>query len=103
MERALDAYILEILHSPEYWAYAKARDRVKQYPELKARIDEYRRKNFEVQRCEEAALEKLEAFEREYGDFVDDPLVSEFLDAELAFCRMMQQNGNRIMEAICFE
>lgn len=103
MERALDAYIREILDSPEYGAYARARDKVKQYPELKARIDEFRRRNFEMQRCEDAALERLEAFEREYGDFVDDPLVSEFLDAELTFCRMMQQNSNQIMEAICFE
>ncbi len=103
MERALEAYIQEILNSPEYKEYAKVRDKVKLYPDLKIQIDEFRTKNFEIQRSKDAAFEKLEEFEREYGEFRDIPLVSEFLEAELAFCRMMQQNNNVIMNAIRFE
>ena len=100
---ALDAYIQEILDSPEYKEYAKVRDKVKLCPDLKAQIDEFRAKNFEMQRTGEDAFEKLEAFEKEYGEFRDIPLVSEFLEAELAFCRMMQQNNSVIMNAIHFE
>ncbi len=103
MERALNVYIQRILDSDEYREYARIRDKVKRDPELKTRIDEFRKRNFEMHRSEDAALEKLEAFEREYGDFMDEPLVSEFLNAELAFCRMMQQNNDIIMRAIQFE
>ena len=103
MEHALNAYIQEILNSPEYKEYAEIRDKVKLYPDLKAQIDEFRTRNFEIQRSNDAAFEKLEAFERESGEFRDIPMVSEFLEAELAFCRMMQQNNNVIMNAIRFE
>lgn len=103
MERALDAYIQEILKSPEYKEYTEVLEKVKLYPDLKAQIDEFRTRNYEMQRSKDAAFEKLEEFEREYGEFRDIPLVSEFLEAELAFCRMMQHNNNVIMNAIRFE
>lgn len=103
MESALQQYIQEILDSREYREYAESRDKVKQYPELKKQIDEFRTKNYEIQRSRDAAFEKLEEFEREYKDFMDLPMVSEFLEAELAFCRMMQQNNSIIMDAIQFE
>ncbi len=103
MEHALNAYIQEILVSPEYTKYAQIRDKVKLYPDLKAQIDEFRKRNFEVQRSEGSAFEKMEEFERQYGEFMDIPMVSEFLEAELAFCRMMQRNNLTIMEAIRFE
>ena len=48
-------------------------------------------------------FEKIEAFEREYEDFREQPMVADFLAAELAFCRMMQRNNDEIMEAIDFE
>jgi cell fate (sporulation/competence/biofilm development) regulator YlbF (YheA/YmcA/DUF963 family) len=103
VEHALDTYIQEILASPEYKQYAQIRDKVKLYPDLKAQIDEFRAKNFEVQKSKESAFEKMEEFERQYGEFMDIPMVSEFLEAELAFCRMMQRNNLTIMEAIRFE
>ena len=102
MERALDLYIQEVLASEEYKRYACIRDKVKEYPDLKARIDIFRTKNFELQRSDDA-FDKLEEFEREYEELMEEPMVAEFLDAELAFCRMMQKNNNIIMRAIHFE
>jgi len=103
MDNGLQIYIQEILNSREYIEYAQVRDKIKKYPDLKMQIDEFRTKNYEIQRSRDAAFEKLEAFEREYKDFMDMPMVSEFLEAELAFCRMMQRNNSMIMEAIQFE
>ena len=51
----------------------------------------------------EDLLDKLDAFEREYEKFREDPLVEEFLDAELAFCRMMQEIDVKLAEAMDFE
>ena len=72
---------------------------------LRERIDEYRIRNFELQNSAyaEDLLDKMEAFEREYEKFRENPLVEGFLDAELAFCRMMQEIEVKLTEAVDFE
>ena len=103
MEQALQAYIDRILESEEYREYALQKDRVKQQPELKAQIDDYRIRNYQMQTSKDMVFEKIEAFEKEYQDFTEIPLVADFLAAELAFCRMMQKHNGKIMEAIDFD
>ena len=103
MEQALQAYIDGILNSPEYKAYALQKERVKKYPVLKQQIDEYRAGNFEMQTGKDLVFERMEAFEKEYQDFRENPLVNDFLAAELAFCRMIQSNNERIANALDFE
>lgn len=58
-----------ILDSREYKEYDLQRNKVNQYPELKAQIDEFRRRNFELQTSADNAFEKLEEFEKKYSDF----------------------------------
>ena len=72
---------------------------------MREKIDDYRMRNFELQNSvyTEDLLDKMEAFEREYEKFREDPLVEEFLDAELAFCRMMQEIDVKLAEAVDFE
>ena len=48
-------------------------------------------------------MDTRDAFEREYEKFRENPIVDEFLRAELALCRMMQKNNLIIMDAIRFE
>ena len=48
-------------------------------------------------------LDRMEAFEREYEKFREDPLVDDFLRAELAFCRMMQEVYALLADDIDFE
>ena len=103
MEQSLQAYIEKLLKSKEYQKYVEQRERVKQYPDLKKQIDEFRRRNFEMQNSEDLVFEKIEFFEKEYEDFRDNPLVADFLEAELAFCRMMQRHYGEVMRDIDFE
>lgn len=103
MEQSLQAYIEKLLKSKEYQKYVEQRERVKQYPDLKKQIDEFRRRNYEMQNSEDLVFEKIEFFEKEYEDFRDNPLVADFLEAELAFCRMMQRHYGEVMRAIDFE
>jgi len=103
VEAAQDGLIQAILNSDVYQEYRRQLDRVKQYPDLKAQIDEFRRKNFELQQQPDYAFDKLEQFEREYRTFRENPLVSDFLAAELAICRMMQALGERMLDALDFE
>lgn len=56
-----------------------------------------------MQNTGDMAFERIEQFEREYSDFRENPLVSDFLAAELALCRTIQQINFNITEALDFE
>lgn len=68
-------------------------------------MNEYRQKNFDIQNGMDGAelFDKMEAFEREYREFRENPVVDDFLRAELAFCRMMQEMYVLLTAEIDFE
>lgn len=103
IDRSLQLLIADILSSDIYHAYMVQLERVKAQPGLKAQIDEYRVRNLELQANGRTTFEELDNFEREYAGFRDNPVVEDFLAAELAFCRMMQEINLRLTEAVHFE
>lgn len=103
MEEAVAAFVCAIKESEEYQAYVREKVKVKQFPELKAQIDEFRRRNYVMQTREDTAFEEIEQFEKEYANFREQPLVSDFLAAELAFCRLMQQINISVTDSLDFE
>ena len=103
VEEAAEALADALLNSDIYQEYKSKLDQVKQYPDLKRQIDEFRMRNYELQESPDYAFDKMEQFQREYQTFRDDPLVSDFLAAELAFCRMVQDVENRLVGRIDFE
>lgn len=102
---AMGNLILAIKESPEYGEYLVQLDKVKQCPGLKEQIDEFRTRNYllQMQTNEASAFEQLDQFEKEFEDFRENPLVSDFLAAELALCRMVQEINRQIAEALQFE
>lgn len=103
VEEAVGKLAGEVLNSQIYKEYRIQLEKVKQQPKLKERIDEFRQRNYELQCSPDYAFDKMEQFEREYRGFREDPLVSDFLAAELALCRMMQEINSKLVEAIDFE
>ena len=103
LDRAVLMYIMAIKNTEIYQNYARERDRVRQYPELKAQLDDFRRRNYELQISTDTDFHKIDQFERDYEDFRENPIVDEFLAAELAFCRMIQKANMQITEAIDFD
>ena len=79
------------------------RSLLKENEELKAQIDDFRKRNFEFQQSTDSNFSKLDSFEREYETFRENPMVSDFLAAELAFCRLMQRLNTRITAELRFE
>ena len=77
--------------------------RVKEQPELKRQIDDFRIRNFELQTSKDTNFDKIDQFTRENEAFRENPLVSDFLAAELAFCRMMQDIGLYVTDQMRFE
>ncbi|MBR6151770.1 MAG: YlbF family regulator [Lachnospiraceae bacterium] len=103
VEEAVDRLANALLNSDVYREYKSKLEQVKKDPELKRQIDEFRMRNYELQQSPDYAFDKVEQFQREYQAFRDNPLVSDFLAAELAFCRMVQGIENRLSGMITFE
>ena len=103
VNNAVEQLITSVKESTVYLEYTKQLEAVKQCEGLKEKIDEFRERNYTLQNSTDLAFDKLEALEREYEDFRNNPQVSDFLAAELAFCRMMQEISNHITESIQFE
>ena len=105
VQKALEQLAQAIKDSDIYREYRRQSEKVDNTGNMREKIDEYRVRNFELQNSvqTEDLLDKLDAFEREYEKFREDPLVEEFLDAELAFCRMMQEIDVKLAEAMDFE
>lgn len=103
VDNAVEQLIKAVLGSDLYREYETVLAKVKQQPGLKEQIDEFRRRNYLLQSEEDCDFGKIDQFEKEFADFREQPLVSEFLAAELAFCRMMQDVNIRVTEALHFE
>lgn len=103
MDEALTVYVVAIKNTEEYKDYVRALNKIKEVPGLKEQVDAYRMENFILQNGDDASLDAIESFERKYEGFRTEPLVEEFLAAELAFCRMMQYNNSLVIQAIHFE
>ena len=105
VQKALEQLAQAIKDSDIYREYRRQSEKVDNTGDMREKIDEYRVRNFELQNSvqTEDLLDKLDACEREYEKFREDPLVEEFLDAELAFCRMMQEIDVKLAEAMDFE
>lgn len=94
-----------IMASDTYKEYLFQREKIKKQPELYEKVNEFRQRNFDLQNetDEEELFDRIEAFEKEYEKFRENPFVDDFLRAELAFCRMMQEVYLLLAEDIDFE
>lgn len=105
MEEAVKKFAAYIQQSDTYKEYWEQREKLKKQPELYDKVNEFRQRNFDIQNesDSEDLFDKMEAFEREYAKFRENPMVEDFLRAELAFCRMMQDINVLLTAEIDFE
>lgn len=87
-----------ILESEEYRGYLEAKENLNRNPERLQRLQTFRKKNFEAQNgCDDSTvMEELMKLTQEYQDDLEYTVVSEYLNAELRLCKVMQ-NVNRIL------
>lgn len=105
LDCAVGDLIAAIRETKEYETYQREKTRVDRFPELRAQIDAFRNENYKLQSMPEDddLFQKMEEFEGRYEKFREDPLVSDFLAAELDFCRMMQQVFAQVTSALDFD
>lgn len=101
----INGLIDSIKNTREYREYEFQKNKVKRIPELKARVDEFRKKRFQLHNSFQSdnLMEDTEHLQYENAELLENPIVSDFLQAELDFCRMMQNVNECIMDAIDFE
>ena len=102
---AAKEYAAKIQETDIYRDYCKAREQIKKDPELYAKVNEYRQATFELHNNtdQDQLFDRMYAYEKEYESFRENPLVENFLQAELAFCRMMQELNILILDHLDFE
>lgn len=85
-----------------YWQQVK---KIQNYQDLQRQIDDFRKENFEIQSRYEGdeLFDKADELNIKYEKFRENPIVSDFLAAELAFCRMMQDVNTYITEGLEFQ
>ena len=101
MRKAVNQFLNEFQNSSAFRDYKYQKERIKKVPGMKDRINEFRKKRFEFQKYEgEDLFEKIDEFQREYQTFKEEPIVREYLAAELEICRLVQQIYGAIDELV---
>ena len=105
IQEATQQFAADIKNTEAYIEYRKCLNIIKQDVVLYEKTNEYRLKSFELQTLEHThdLLDQIDRLEQEYETIIDNPIVSDFLRAEIAFCRMMQEINNTITTFLDFE
>ena len=105
LEKAMEPLLTFLQETEEYKRYAYEKKKIDHFPELKRQIDEYRVKNYQLQKeaSSEELFDRVDGFMQEYEKFRDNPIVSDFLEAELSLCRMLQNIYIAVTQAVDFD
>ena len=94
----------EICSTPEYKKYEETLSKLKTDEHLYKRVTEYREKNFFLQQSDsEDLMDMLDALTNEYEDVINIELASEFIEAEVALCRLIQNFQKDVIAGLNFE
>ena len=102
---AAKEYAGKIQETDIYHNYCREKERIKKDPELYAKVNRYRQMTFDLHNNtdKDQLFDRMDSYEKEYESFRENPLVENFLQAELAFCRMIQELNTIIMDHLDFE
>lgn len=105
IDRQVSSLILALQESPEYREYRRQEKRLQKNPELKERVDQFRRENYVAQgnSLGEDWEEVIERLDKESSHLRKIPEVNAYLDAELALCRLIQRTVSKITAGIAMD
>ena len=87
----------------EYRLFRALSEKLAEQPELKQRVDRYRRNVFALQNRGSSAFAETDLLRAEFSDLQEDALAADFLEAEMRFCRLMQSVLDRICGGVEIE
>ena len=98
IEDVMDGLMTAIRNSEEFIRYQAIKEKVHGFPKL-------RKKNYLLQNSQGTVdlYEETDRMENEYREFRKNPMVSEYLAAENALCKIVQQINWTLIEGLEFE
>ncbi len=105
VDNCLEQLIAAVLASDEYLQYQKMREEIKLEPEKERAIHNFRKRNFLLQKSKDHVdlFEEIDRLEQDFALFRQEPLVDDYLQAELSLCRLVQRINVRLMEQVDFD
>ncbi len=91
--------------SREYREYENIKKKLKDKPDLKEQINQFRKECYKLQNTGDDGdlYERVAEFTNKYAQFQREPLVDDYLKCELAVCRMLQEVAAKVVEAVDLE
>ena len=105
IEDAMDGLMTAIRNSEEFIRYQAIKEKVHGFPKLESQITEFRKKNYLLQNSQGTVdlYEETDRMENEYREFRKNPMASEYLAAENALCKIVQQINEGLEFEVGFE
>lgn len=93
IEHITKAFAKNIKDTEEYQRFAFEKDKINRYPELKQQLDAYRKMVYDFQNNtdESKLFDEVDRMMEVSDSIRANPDANEFLTAELALCRLMQE------------
>jgi len=93
-----------IRNTPEYAEFTRLLSQLKQNPELYKLVDEMRDKNFMIHQGDVGdPYDMMDALTNEYEGVINNVSVSEFLQAEIALCKMIHEFNRNVTAGLEIE
>lgn len=105
VEKCTQALIEAIRESREYKEFEKSKAAVAAQPELRAQIDEFRRKTYLMQNSEQSVdlFQEMKRLFEERQELRRNTVISRYLSTELRMCRMLQLISMDVMNVTDLE
>ena len=104
IDEAIENFIASLKDTDIYREYVSTLEELNKDPDLKRRVDDFRKRNYNFQQSEDIDLGEYDSFRTEMLGFrAGNPVADQFFDAELALCKMMQDTTYRIIESLDFD
>ncbi len=103
-ERIVNILANRVMALDEYNEYLRTRDALKEDPELYKRVCDYQEANYKFQRQHgDIKSDQVAELMRMTEEFSHNKLAEDYLQAELGFCRLMQNIVRGVVDKLDFE
>lgn len=90
-----------LVNSNEYKKYIEAKKKLEENSELLGNVNEYRKRKFYIQNNPDDNMQNaLAQLRNEYDYLLNNPVVREFIDGELAVCKNVRTVTNILVDSI---
>ena len=105
IENCTKELLTAIKSSEEYRKFEEKKKEIREYPEFKVQIDEFRKRVYLLQNSDSSIdlLEEMSRLLQERQELYQNPLIFEYLTSELNLCRILQRISMAILNVTDME